>query len=881
MCPSRLQGKELDALILVALLLISCALYVGTAAPTVASIFDDSLEFQVVCPTLGIAHPTGYPLYTLLGRLFSLLTPQEPARGVNVLSAICGGVAVGLLYLLCRACRCGRASALFGAVLLGLCPVYWSQATVAEVYTLNALFFAGLPLLALWAGAGARHVSVGARRAALLALAMGLGLTHHRMVLLLFAPLGAHFFLTLGRRLRRWHWRRLAVNFFAPLVLYSYIPLRGLVTSSLDGSYTNTPLGFLQHVMAAGYGVFLAPNALSRGLSLQEGAGFLLQQVGPVGLALAACGLGARWAARREKLTLVGCLALSLAFPFLYRVPDVEVFFIPALVFMSLFAGVGLQQLLTRLRQRPLRCGALAFAWLALLVALPGRLTWLDRSADWAVAELGLSWARALEPGSAVVALLGETTLLRYFQLKGQLPEGVHLLAADAEDLRLSRVRQLVRKGVPTYVTRGLPGLAEEFSLDAAGPLVRVSPVAPEGLPAGGKELVPGLVLLEQSFSATEAYGRARISVSLTWGARGPLVERVKLSLRALREGHIVASTDWEPVHSLYPTTAWRALELVRDENELLLPVGDPGGQVELQLVLYEAATGAERARFSLGEASVPPSTGRRPAWEWGLAPLLAWGGRGPLLVAATRYEGQMVGEGQEVSLDLLWRALPWGQAPPLALVLSGPKGPLQSAPVTLPAIHGGLVREQVELKLPARAEAGEYALQLCALRGVLLQWGWPPVGRCLPLGQLHLRSRERDFRTPQPQHALDVAFSAGAPVARLLGWDQQEGAAGLRIVLYWQALGEPAERYKVFVHCLSADGQVVAQSDLEPAAGRAPTSSWLQGEYISDEHFLSLAAGEQCAALLVGLYSADGSRLQAQGANAAPGGDAALLPVH
>jgi len=46
-------------------------LYVVTAAPSLVELFDDSLEFQVVAPTFGIAHPTGYPLYVISGGLWS------------------------------------------------------------------------------------------------------------------------------------------------------------------------------------------------------------------------------------------------------------------------------------------------------------------------------------------------------------------------------------------------------------------------------------------------------------------------------------------------------------------------------------------------------------------------------------------------------------------------------------------------------------------------------------------------------------------------------------------------------------------------------------------------------------------------------------------
>jgi len=79
------------------------ALYALTAAPSIAVLFDDSLEFQLVLPTLGIAHPTGYPLYTLLGGLWNLLLPAGNwAWRINLLSALAGAAAVALVFVVAR-----------------------------------------------------------------------------------------------------------------------------------------------------------------------------------------------------------------------------------------------------------------------------------------------------------------------------------------------------------------------------------------------------------------------------------------------------------------------------------------------------------------------------------------------------------------------------------------------------------------------------------------------------------------------------------------------------------------------------------------------------------------------------------------------------------
>ena len=91
---------RLTPLIAAALFAASLLLYTLTLAPSVVTLFDDSLEFQLVTYQLGIAHPTGYPLYTLLGKLFTLLPLGSVAFKVALSQAVAGSVAAVLVYLL-------------------------------------------------------------------------------------------------------------------------------------------------------------------------------------------------------------------------------------------------------------------------------------------------------------------------------------------------------------------------------------------------------------------------------------------------------------------------------------------------------------------------------------------------------------------------------------------------------------------------------------------------------------------------------------------------------------------------------------------------------------------------------------------------------------
>jgi hypothetical protein len=88
-----------------------------------------------------------------------------------------------------------------------------------------------------------------------------------------------------------------------------------------------------------------------------------------------------------------------------------------------------------------------------------------------------------------------------------------------------------------------------------------------------------------------------------------------------------------------------------------------------------------------------------------------------------------------------------------------------------------------------------------------------------------------------------------------------------VRVELEWKAAEPILERYKVFVHLLGPEGQVVAQRDSEPVDGTLPTTAWQPGEAIVDRYGLWLPAGLPPGdyRLVAGLYHTEtGERLQA-----------------
>ncbi|MFB0533658.1 MAG: DUF2079 domain-containing protein [Anaerolineae bacterium] len=155
--------------------------------------------------------------------------------------------------------------------------------------------------------------------------------------------------------------------------------------------------------------------------------------------------------------------------------------------------------------------------------------------------------------------------------------------------------------------------------------------------------------------------------------------------------------------------------------------------------------------------------------------------------------------------------------------------------------------------RLPARIAESQYAIRSLESRTwVRLLSFRRERGRLRPV------SEKRLFEAPSVQHPVQASFAAKVS---LLGYDLDlptpEPGGTLRLILYWQAQAEMDQDYTVFVHLLDAEGRLVAQHDGQPGGESLPTSSWVGGEVIADEHPLGLDLNLPPGSYLleVGLY--------------------------
>jgi len=259
------------------------------SAPRTVTLEDDGL-FIMSSYFLGIDHPPGYPLLTLLGKLFTLLPVGSIALRVHLLSAFFGALTCVALWLVVRALFADAVSAYTGAVLYGLSATFWSQAIIAETYTLNTFFFFCLFYLAL-----VFLATKNLRVLYVFAGVFGLSLANHWPLMLLSTPCLVLLLLPARREVLRASPRMLGIAFVACVLPYLWMVVRSRMDPEI--SFYGPISGFeslLFFVSRQGFrhvdvsqSADIADKLDYQGFLLME----MVRQYTPVGAALAGFGL--------------------------------------------------------------------------------------------------------------------------------------------------------------------------------------------------------------------------------------------------------------------------------------------------------------------------------------------------------------------------------------------------------------------------------------------------------------------------------------------------------------------------------------------------------------------------------------------------------------
>ncbi len=139
---------------------------------------------------------------------------------------------------------------------------------------------------------------------------------------------------------------------------------------------------------------------------------------------------------------------------------------------------------------------------------------------------------------------------------------------------------------------------------------------------------------------------------------------------------------------------------------------------------------------------------------------------------------------------------------------------------------------------MPANLADGTYTVELAVSRNreLLGSTLLPFVPTTANLGQIQIKNRARVMTAPAIANKIEATFDNKI---KLLGYDLKKNSA--QITLYWRALALTDTSYTVFVHMLDSSNKVVVSNDAPPNNGEFPTTGWIENEYISDVHTLSL----------------------------------------
>lgn len=383
--------SRLDGGIALCIAGIAFALYARTLYPGLLP--GDSGEFQTLAALLAHTHPTGYDVYLVLAKIFTLIPVQDIAYRVNLFSACMAGLTVGGVYLAGTLLSGRRWGGLVGAAALAFSATFWSQAVIAEVYTAGAFFITMLLLCIFLWDQSKRGLYLGVA-AALGVLSLGVHLG-----VVLAAP-AVVVYLLLSWKDWRLFWKPVLTGILTGAVLFAGIFMLVDRNTGPESYFNTTVRPGLSLWKMTPADVDTPWERLAWQYQVPQFRQFMFQDVKTVmprqaqlywealpdefallAIGLAILGIAAtlfrRW---RIGLLLVLTLAGQYIYTFNYPIWDFYVFYIPSYVLIAVCVAAGAGFLLSLLDFLPKRASAilqptagLALIALSLWPFLPAR----------------------------------------------------------------------------------------------------------------------------------------------------------------------------------------------------------------------------------------------------------------------------------------------------------------------------------------------------------------------------------------------------------------------------------------------------------------------------------------------------------------------------
>ena len=336
-------------------LILSGLIYLLTLSPTVSWI--DSGELSVVCYTLGIAHPTGYPLYTLIGRVFSLIPIGTLIFRFNLLSLLFisfSGLILFFLFLNIFELLFSEVKrnlryylSLISALIFSFTPTLWSQATSNEVYALNFILTSLLLYLLVmqFKHRVADKLNKAEKLSYLFFFLYGLSFGNHLSIFLLLPGFLFLLFVIYRRSLLQAKRVLLYLFFFiVGISIYIYLPIRSSSDPVLNWGAPSSISNFLRHITGWQYRVWMfseSSQALWKNLEnylrlfYAQFPFYLLPWI-LLGFVIL---LKKNW---KLFLSLFLIFIFTIFYGINYEIQDIDPYFLPSFLVASIWLGCGM-----------------------------------------------------------------------------------------------------------------------------------------------------------------------------------------------------------------------------------------------------------------------------------------------------------------------------------------------------------------------------------------------------------------------------------------------------------------------------------------------------------------------------------------------------------
>lgn len=310
----------------------------------------DSGDLIAAAKVLGIAHPPGYPLYTMLAALLARIPVSTIAYRIGFLSSIPSVLSLLVFFQIVYLLTKNKVASFLTTLTLGTTYIFWLYAVVVEVFALNSLII----LAALYVSL---KIITGRRMNLLpwLGLLSGLAVAHHHTYVLM-VPSFIYLFFQVKRRITGKIYLYSLLLFLIGLTPLLYLPIAASFSPPVNWENPLNLGNFLRLLTRSGYGTFKAGSfagdtLIQRGISLVAAFRLIISDLRLLGVILVIAGMYSCFRKNRRVFYFLLWAFLSGMFFIFYAsfplyvdflVGTYERFLIFPLVVLCIFLSLGI-----------------------------------------------------------------------------------------------------------------------------------------------------------------------------------------------------------------------------------------------------------------------------------------------------------------------------------------------------------------------------------------------------------------------------------------------------------------------------------------------------------------------------------------------------------